>query len=191
MTGPTPQTPYESRDTFRTPDPADLSQSRPTGWSAWDYREDSGVTGAALAGYRVEATDGHIGKVDSASTEVAPVTWSSTPGRGSSVRRSCCRPASSTTWTTTTTRSTWTARRSRSSPLRSSTRNGTATRSTATRSVATTATRTPRRVRSHRRAPDGGPRSANGRWSCSSTGRYSSAGGDDAQLPVLGHLQLP
>ncbi|GAB7043402.1 MULTISPECIES: PRC-barrel domain-containing protein [Catenuloplanes] len=70
MTGPTPQTPYESRDTFRTPDPADLSQSRPTGWSAWDYREDSGVTGAALAGYRVEATDGHIGKVDSASTEV-------------------------------------------------------------------------------------------------------------------------
>ncbi|MDR7273243.1 hypothetical protein J2S41_000021 [Catenuloplanes atrovinosus] len=78
MTGPTPQTPQHAYDpatspetgTYRTPDPGGLAQSRAEGWSPWDYREDSGVTGAALSGYKVEATDGHIGKVDSASTEV-------------------------------------------------------------------------------------------------------------------------
>ncbi|HEX2771396.1 MAG TPA: PRC-barrel domain-containing protein [Micromonosporaceae bacterium] len=36
----------------------------------WSYRDEAGVTGADLVGYKVEATDGGIGKVDSASTEV-------------------------------------------------------------------------------------------------------------------------
>ncbi|WP_435830629.1 PRC-barrel domain containing protein [Polymorphospora rubra] len=36
----------------------------------WSYREDAGITGADLVGYKVEATDGGIGKVDSASYEV-------------------------------------------------------------------------------------------------------------------------
>ena len=36
----------------------------------WRYRDDAGVTGADLVGYKVEASDGGIGKVDSCSTEV-------------------------------------------------------------------------------------------------------------------------
>ena len=36
----------------------------------WQYRDDAGVTGADLVGYKVEATDGSIGKIDSASHEV-------------------------------------------------------------------------------------------------------------------------
>ncbi|MCD0483623.1 PRC-barrel domain-containing protein [Streptacidiphilus sp. ASG 303] len=37
----------------------------------WGYGADSGYTaGVDLVGYRVEATDGHIGKVDKASEEV-------------------------------------------------------------------------------------------------------------------------
>ncbi|GAB3971736.1 PRC-barrel domain-containing protein [Plantactinospora veratri] len=36
----------------------------------WRYRDDAGVTGADLVGYKVEATDGSIGKIDSASHEV-------------------------------------------------------------------------------------------------------------------------
>ncbi|MFC6017503.1 PRC-barrel domain-containing protein [Plantactinospora solaniradicis] len=36
----------------------------------WRYRDDAGVTGADLVGYKVEATDGGIGKIDSASHEV-------------------------------------------------------------------------------------------------------------------------
>jgi hypothetical protein len=37
----------------------------------WNYREDSGLgDGAQLVGYRVEATDGHIGKIDETSTVV-------------------------------------------------------------------------------------------------------------------------
>lgn len=86
MTGPTPQTTNAYDETsgtpFRSPDPARLGHEPATGitpagaagdggsWDAWAYREDAGVSGAALAGYKVEATDGHIGKVDSASTEV-------------------------------------------------------------------------------------------------------------------------
>ncbi|MEO3924654.1 PRC-barrel domain-containing protein [Micromonosporaceae bacterium B7E4] len=36
----------------------------------WRYRDDAGVTGADLVGYKVEATDGGIGKIDSASHDV-------------------------------------------------------------------------------------------------------------------------
>ncbi|MFE9429114.1 PRC-barrel domain-containing protein [Kitasatospora sp. NPDC006697] len=37
----------------------------------WDYQEDSGYqAGTELIGYKVEATDGHIGKVDKHSDDV-------------------------------------------------------------------------------------------------------------------------
>ncbi|MFC7547558.1 PRC-barrel domain-containing protein [Plantactinospora sp. GCM10030261] len=49
-------------------DPA-LSGS-PDTFDAWRYRDESTVAGADLVGYHVEATDGGIGKVDSASQEV-------------------------------------------------------------------------------------------------------------------------
>ncbi|WDZ87376.1 PRC-barrel domain containing protein [Micromonospora cathayae] len=43
----------------------------PTGtFDPWRYRDESGVTGADLVGYQVEATDGSIGKIDEASHEV-------------------------------------------------------------------------------------------------------------------------
>jgi hypothetical protein len=60
-----------------TPDPtvASTPGAAPGGVPAatfepWSYRDDSGVTGAELVGYKVEATDGGIGKIDSASHEV-------------------------------------------------------------------------------------------------------------------------
>jgi hypothetical protein len=43
----------------------------PTGtFDAWTFRDDAGVTGADLVGYKVEATDGGIGKVDAHSRDV-------------------------------------------------------------------------------------------------------------------------
>jgi len=36
----------------------------------WTYRDEAGVAGADLVGYKVEATDGGIGKIDSASYTV-------------------------------------------------------------------------------------------------------------------------
>ncbi|MEV0156447.1 PRC-barrel domain-containing protein [Micromonospora sp. NPDC050686] len=36
----------------------------------WRYRDEAGVAGADLVGYKVEATDGHIGKIDRASHDV-------------------------------------------------------------------------------------------------------------------------
>jgi hypothetical protein len=36
----------------------------------WSYRDDADVTGGNLVGYKVEATDGGIGKIDSTSHEV-------------------------------------------------------------------------------------------------------------------------
>jgi hypothetical protein len=58
-------TPYETRD-------SQIGQPAYAGGSfdPWSYRDEAGVTGANLIGYKVEATDGGIGKVDSASTEV-------------------------------------------------------------------------------------------------------------------------
>lgn len=43
---------------------------RGSSFDPWSYRDDAGVTGATLTGYKVEATDGHIGKIDNASHEV-------------------------------------------------------------------------------------------------------------------------
>jgi hypothetical protein len=37
----------------------------------WSYRDDAGITGVDLVGYKVTATDGAIGKIDHASNEVA------------------------------------------------------------------------------------------------------------------------
>lgn len=52
-------------------DPQDTPYTQDTAsFDPWSYRDDAGVTGAALAGYKVEATDGHIGKIDDASHEV-------------------------------------------------------------------------------------------------------------------------
>jgi len=41
------------------------------GWDPWTYRSDVGLTGTRpdLVGYDVEATDGHIGKIDEATHE--------------------------------------------------------------------------------------------------------------------------
>jgi hypothetical protein len=40
-------------------------------FDAWNYREDSTLgSGSQIIGFRVEATDGHIGKIDEASTLV-------------------------------------------------------------------------------------------------------------------------
>ncbi|MEV4538379.1 PRC-barrel domain-containing protein [Asanoa sp. NPDC049518] len=44
----------------------------PTGaFDAWSFREEAGVTGSDLVGYKVEATDGSIGKIDAHSSDVA------------------------------------------------------------------------------------------------------------------------
>ena len=58
----------------------------------WTYREQL-FSAAEIVGFSVEALDGSIGKIDEASDESARATWSSTPARGSSARRCCCRPA--------------------------------------------------------------------------------------------------
>jgi hypothetical protein len=60
----------------QTPDPliqdgGAIAGGAPSGdFDPWSYRDDAGVTGAELVGYKVEATDGGIGKIDSASHEV-------------------------------------------------------------------------------------------------------------------------
>jgi hypothetical protein len=43
-----------------------------TGWDPWAYRRGVGLsgTGTDLVGYDVEATDGHIGKIDEATDDV-------------------------------------------------------------------------------------------------------------------------
>ena len=44
----------------------------PTGaFDPWSFRDEAGVTGSDLVGYKVSATDGDIGKIDSASHDVA------------------------------------------------------------------------------------------------------------------------
>ena len=86
----------------------------------WTYREQTGA--ADLTGYRVEALDGSIGKIDEASNDVGSSFSWSTPARGSSGRRSCSRRAWSAASTRTTRRSTSTGRRSRSRTRRSSIR---------------------------------------------------------------------
>ena len=58
--------PQESRN--QTPDATGGAAGRP--FDAWHFRDDVELAGGGLLGFRVEATDGHIGKVDEASHEV-------------------------------------------------------------------------------------------------------------------------
>jgi hypothetical protein len=52
--------------------PGSASGGVPGGtFDPWSFRDDAGVTGSNLVGYKVEATDGSIGKVDSASDDVS------------------------------------------------------------------------------------------------------------------------
>jgi hypothetical protein len=64
-------TPYTAQDptleSGRATPPGGVPSSA---FDPWSYREDAGVTGANLVGYKVEATDGGIGKVDRASYDV-------------------------------------------------------------------------------------------------------------------------
>ncbi|MEU4368686.1 PRC-barrel domain containing protein [Micromonospora chersina] len=67
----------DPRTTHGTPDPLTqggqgaFAGGAPAGrFDPWSYRDDAGVTGVDLVGYKVEASDGGIGKVDRASHEV-------------------------------------------------------------------------------------------------------------------------
>ena len=74
-----------------------------TTFDTWKYRDPSlatSLTQQELLGYDVEAIDGSIGKIDDATLETEQGTSSSTPGRGSSARRSCSQSASSRPSTT-------------------------------------------------------------------------------------------
>ena len=57
----------------------------------WSYR-DASYAGRDITGFSVEALDGSIGKIDKATNDTTrELRSSSTPGRGSSARRSCSR----------------------------------------------------------------------------------------------------
>lgn len=58
--------PQESR--YKTPGPTSNVGAGRT-FEPWRYRDDVGATGVNLTGYKVEAVDGGIGKVDDASHE--------------------------------------------------------------------------------------------------------------------------
>ena len=59
--------PQETR--YQTPGPTSNNWTGNT-FDPWTYREEVGMQGASLTGYKVEAADGGIGKVDEASHEV-------------------------------------------------------------------------------------------------------------------------
>ena len=62
--------------------------------NVYSYR--SGVTASAdVSGYDVEATDGHIGKIDEATNETSASYVVVDTGSGSSARSASSRPASS------------------------------------------------------------------------------------------------
>jgi hypothetical protein len=63
-------TPYEAQGSSLAGEQAAYAGGPGGGFDAWSYRDDAGVSGADLVGYKVEASDGGIGKVDSASNEV-------------------------------------------------------------------------------------------------------------------------
>lgn len=62
-----PLNPQENR--YQTPDPTGNVGSGST-FDPWRYRDDVDITGVDLGGYKVEAADGGIGKVDEASHDV-------------------------------------------------------------------------------------------------------------------------
>jgi hypothetical protein len=59
--------PQESR--YQTPDPTGNVAAGNT-FDPWQYRDDVSISGADLTGYKVEAADGGIGKVDETSHDV-------------------------------------------------------------------------------------------------------------------------
>jgi hypothetical protein len=62
-------TQYQAPDRVHDQPPA--AGRTPSGvFDPWSYREEAGITGDDLVGYKVEATDGGIGKIDEASHEV-------------------------------------------------------------------------------------------------------------------------
>ncbi|HEX7746661.1 MAG TPA: PRC-barrel domain-containing protein [Micromonosporaceae bacterium] len=64
-------TPYNPQDSTFDSGQAAYTGGTPSGaFDPWSYRDDAGMTGADLVGYKVEATDGGIGKVDMASNDV-------------------------------------------------------------------------------------------------------------------------
>lgn len=70
-----PQTTHDRTPETTTPDPmihgGDGAVAGGTGsFDPWSYRDDAGVNAENLIGYKVEATDGGIGKIDSASHEI-------------------------------------------------------------------------------------------------------------------------
>ncbi|MGC5029454.1 PRC-barrel domain-containing protein [Micromonospora sp. DT229] len=68
----------DPNNTHATPDPALRAVDQdvvttggsPSAFSPWSYRAEAGVAGTSLIGYKVEASDGSIGKIDSDSSEV-------------------------------------------------------------------------------------------------------------------------
>ncbi|MBX7268539.1 PRC-barrel domain containing protein [Micromonospora sp. Llam7] len=64
----TPATPDPA---LRAVDQSDVAGGTPAGaFDPWSYRDEAGVAGTNLIGYKVEATDGSIGKIGSDSAEV-------------------------------------------------------------------------------------------------------------------------
>jgi hypothetical protein len=63
-------TQYDAPNRFDDRD-GSLNGRTPAGaFDPWSYRDEAGITGDDLVGYKVEATDGGIGKIDEASHEV-------------------------------------------------------------------------------------------------------------------------
>lgn len=62
---------YDTPDPLNQGDQGTIAGGAPSGsFDPWSYRDDAGVNGVDLVGYKVEATDGGIGKVDRASHDV-------------------------------------------------------------------------------------------------------------------------
>ncbi|MGC5306869.1 PRC-barrel domain containing protein [Micromonospora zamorensis] len=66
-----PHATHAGPDPLRGGDQGTVPGGAPAGtFDPWRYRDQAGVADADLVGYKVEATDGGIGKIDSASHEV-------------------------------------------------------------------------------------------------------------------------
>ncbi|SDY56338.1 hypothetical protein SAMN05444365_102659 [Micromonospora pattaloongensis] len=64
-------TPYQTPDPLTPDGQGTFAGATPAqSFDPWRYRDDADVTGGDVAGYKVEATDGGIGKIDSASHDV-------------------------------------------------------------------------------------------------------------------------
>jgi hypothetical protein len=63
-------TPYEAPDRVHDRDTGFAGRTPAGAFDPWSYRDEAGITGDDLVGYKVEATDGGIGKIDEASHEV-------------------------------------------------------------------------------------------------------------------------